>query len=115
LVAVAEMALAGGMGAEISLDDADPTDTSLAAAHFGEDQGRYLVTTANPAPVALRQLAEKAGTKATMIGSTGFLSQIDGCEGIICESSDAFASLADLRAAHEGFFPRLMGADAALA
>ncbi|HJU76440.1 MAG TPA: phosphoribosylformylglycinamidine synthase subunit PurL [Sphingomicrobium sp.] len=111
LVAAAEMALAGGMGAEISLDDADPTDTSLAAAHFGEDQGRYLVTTTNPAPVAIRELAEEAGTRATMIGTTGFFSQPDQCEGILCESSDAFASLADLRAAHEGFFPKLMGGE----
>ncbi len=28
---------------------------------------------------------------------------------------DYAVSLADLRAAHEGFFPRIMGADAALA
>jgi phosphoribosylformylglycinamidine synthase subunit PurL len=113
LVSVAEMALAGGIGAEICLEDADPTDTSLAAAHFGEDQGRYLVTTTGP--VALRQLAEEAGTKATVIGTTGFVSQANNCEGIFCESSNAFVSLADLRAAHEGFFPNLMGADAALA
>jgi phosphoribosylformylglycinamidine synthase len=113
LVAVTEMALAGGMGAEISLEDADPTDTSLTAAHYGEDQGRFLVTTVEP--IALRQLADQAGTKATVIGTTGFHSEKDGCEGILCESSDAFASLADLRAAHEGFFANLMGADAALA
>ena len=106
LVAVAEMALAGGMGAEVSLELADPTETSLAAAHFGEDQGRFLVTTAEP--IALRELANEAGVKATLIGTTGFFSQVDQCEGILCESSDAFASLADLRAAHEGFFPALM-------
>jgi phosphoribosylformylglycinamidine synthase len=115
LVAATEMALAGGIGAEISLDAADPTNTSLAAAHFGEDQGRYLVTTTNPASAALRQLAEEAGTRATVIGTTGFFSQMDRCEGIFCETSDAFASLTDLRAAHESFFPKLMGADAALA
>ncbi|MDQ3477551.1 MAG: phosphoribosylformylglycinamidine synthase subunit PurL, partial [Pseudomonadota bacterium] len=113
LVAIAEMALAGKMGAEVSLENADPTEGSLAAAHFGEDQGRYIVTTAKQ--INLREFAEEARTKATVIGTTGFHSQMDECEGILCESSDAFASLAELRAAHEGFFPRLMGADAALA
>ncbi|NUS99770.1 MAG: phosphoribosylformylglycinamidine synthase subunit PurL [Sphingomonas sp.] len=113
LVAVTEMALAGGIGAEISLDAADPTESSLAAAHFGEDQGRYLVTTSKP--LNLRELANKVGVHATVIGTTGGYSEVDQCEGILCEASDAFASLADLRAAHEGFFPKLMGADAALA
>ena len=63
LVAIAEMALAGGMGAAVMLDSADPTTTSLAAAHFGEDQGRYLVTT--DGTVALRELANAAGVRAT--------------------------------------------------
>ena len=109
LVAIAEMALAGGMGAEVMLDDADPTDTALAAAHFGEDQGRFIVTTAQPIP--LRQIANDAGVKATSIGTTGNGSQTspDKNAGIWCESSDAFISLAELRAAHESFFPRLMG------
>src|SRR5262249_60591285 len=40
LVAVAEMALAGRIGAEIRLPDHLPAH----AAAFGEDQGRYLVT-----------------------------------------------------------------------
>jgi len=97
------------------LDDADPTDTSLSAAHFGEDQGRFIVTTAQP--TALRQIANDAGIKATSIGMTGNRSQTspDKNVGIWCEASDAFIPLADLRAAHEGFFPKLMGADTALA
>ena len=113
LVAIAEMALAGGMGAEVCLDNADPTTTSLAAAHFGEDQGRYLVTTNQP--IHLRELANEAGVDATVIGTTGFYSRLDESEGIWCEASDSFASLATLRAAHEGFFPNLMGPDSALA
>jgi phosphoribosylformylglycinamidine (FGAM) synthase-like enzyme len=113
LVAITEMALAGKMGAEVSLDAADPTTTSLMAAQFGEDQGRYIVVT--PRPTALRDLANEAGVKATVIGSTGYFSNHDQCEGIYCEASEAFASLNDLRAAHEGFLPRLMGADGALA
>ncbi len=40
-----------------------------------------------------------------MIGKTGFVSGVEGDgEGIWCEATDAFASLSDLRAAHESFF-----------
>jgi phosphoribosylformylglycinamidine synthase len=77
LVTVAEMALAGKIGATL-----DPISTATA---FGEDQSRYVVT----AP---------AGTVipgALRIGTTG-------------GDSVAGVALADLRAAHEGFFPALM-------
>ncbi|MEQ7873435.1 phosphoribosylformylglycinamidine synthase subunit PurL [Sphingomonas sp. ASV193] len=106
LVALAEMALAGGIGAEITLDSADPTKTTFSAAHFGEDQGRYLVTVDEN--FNMRELAWDLNLSATIIGATGFHSPLNGCEGILCEASDRFVSLADLRAAHEGFFPKLM-------
>jgi phosphoribosylformylglycinamidine synthase len=78
LVAIAEMALAGGMGAHVE-------GVTSAEAAFGEDQSRYLVTT----PVGVTV----AG--ATKVGVTG---------------GDAVAGvpLTVLRAAHEGFFPKLM-------
>ncbi len=82
LVAIAEMALAGGIGADLTLPEG--------AAHayaFGEDQGRYVVTL--PAGVPLPE-------GALAIGVTG-------------GETVAGVSLADLRAAHEGFFPGLMG------
>ncbi|MFO1240111.1 MAG: phosphoribosylformylglycinamidine synthase subunit PurL [Sphingomonadaceae bacterium] len=78
IVAIAEMGLAGGLGADL-----DPLDTVQA---FGEDQGRYLITTAPGAAVP----------NAIAIGKTGG-TQVFG------------VSLADLRTAHEGFFPKLMG------
>jgi phosphoribosylformylglycinamidine synthase len=65
------------MGAEL-----DPLSTAQA---FGEDQGRYLITTAPGAIVP----------NAVAIGKTGG-AQISG------------KSLTDLRTAHEGFFPKLM-------
>ncbi|MBK7283407.1 MAG: phosphoribosylformylglycinamidine synthase subunit PurL [Sphingomonadales bacterium] len=77
IVAIAEMGLAGAMGAEL-----DPLSTAQA---FGEDQGRYLITTAPGAIVP----------NAVAIGKTGG-AQISG------------KSLTDLRTAHEGFFPKLM-------
>jgi phosphoribosylformylglycinamidine synthase subunit PurL len=104
LVAVAEMALAGNIGAEVTLDDADPTQTSIAGAHFGENQGRYLVTVPASRSQDLRIRAETAGTAATMIGETGFMSKIEGCQGIWCETSDCFVPLAALREASDSFF-----------
>jgi phosphoribosylformylglycinamidine synthase len=78
LVAIAEMALAGNIGAQI-----DPLTTARA---FGEDQARYVVTAPEGTviPNALR------------IGTTGGTDVLG-------------ASLTDLREAHEGFFPKLMG------
>jgi phosphoribosylformylglycinamidine synthase len=85
LVTLAEMALGGNLGCEltIALD---------AATAFGEDQGRYVVTGS----------ANAAFENAVRIGT-------------VRGNAVAGISLADLRKAHEAFFPALMGADAALA
>jgi phosphoribosylformylglycinamidine synthase len=95
LVALAEMALAGGLGARLDprrWGDVDPT-----AFFFGEDQARYVVTTDDSDPV-LRALAA-AGVPHMFLGSVG---------GDAISWGDAAASLDVLRRAHEGFFPRLM-------
>jgi phosphoribosylformylglycinamidine synthase subunit PurL len=102
LVAIAEMALAGGIGAEITL----PTADNSAAVLFGEDQGRMLVTTRSPERV--RGIANAAQLFAIEIGTTGG-------DAIVIRSRKhgtvQSVPLADLRAAHEGFFPKLMGSD----
>jgi phosphoribosylformylglycinamidine synthase subunit PurL len=66
LIALAEMAMAGGRGVKI---EALPRNLPLHAAYFGEDQARYLVTT--KAPDALLAAAKSAGVKALRIGTTG--------------------------------------------
>ncbi len=106
-VTVAEMALAGNVGA--ILDRKLPFD-DIARSLFAEDQGVYIVTVHDHALLEFLQGAEKAGVDAEPIGRT------IGSR-IIFELNDGdFAvSLADLRTAHEGFFPALMNADAALA
>ena len=115
LVAVAEMALAGGIGADIQPagDGWAATDgRTLAEAMFGEDQGRYLVTVARG--LWIKELAQAAGTDALYLGETGFISAIEGTEGVCVEDGlgpESFASLHDLRRAHEGFFPKLMGGE----
>ncbi len=81
LVALAEMALAGNRGAAIE------AGCGTAAEAFGEDQGVYVLT----APAG--SLEGEAGV--TRVGRTGGTSLLG-------------VALADLRAAHEGFFPALM-------
>jgi len=96
LVAIAEMALSGAIGVRVSL----PTVANPAAVMFGEDQGRMLVTTPNRDAVVAR--ASAAGIYAALIGTVG---------GGAVEGPGFKATLADLRAAHEGFFPKLMGGE----
>jgi phosphoribosylformylglycinamidine synthase len=96
LVAIAEMAIAGSIGATLTL----PTAANPAAVMFGEDQGRMLVTTSDPEAVVAR--ASAASIYAARIGQTG---------GDAIEGPGFSASVASLRAAHEGFFPNLMGSE----
>ena len=93
LVAIAEMAMAGGTGAELTL----PNVPNPAAVLFGEDQGRMLVTTNDPDSVF-------AAAKATKI----FSAPIGVVTGKAVTGPGFSVPLADLRAAHEGFFPALM-------
>ena len=68
LVAVAEMAMASGIGATL---DAAPDDTLAPAFWFGEDQARYLVTVPAGRAEAVMQRAQAAGVPVRRIGTTG--------------------------------------------
>ena len=108
LVAVAEMALASGMGCSIEPDrDEDPTSFL-----FGEHQSCYIVTIRGDGRAFIERVVD-AGCSPSFLGAVLGA----GVQEAIIIQGDATQSvpLADLRAAHEGFFPRLMGADAALA
>ncbi|MEW5704480.1 MAG: phosphoribosylformylglycinamidine synthase subunit PurL [Pseudomonadota bacterium] len=96
-IALAEMALAGGIGVAIEpRNDGLPLEAWL----FGEDQGRYLLTSAEPE--AVLEEAEQAGVPAFILGKTaGDALKIEGIRPI---------SLASLREAHEGWFPAYMAA-----
>jgi phosphoribosylformylglycinamidine synthase len=105
-VALAEMALAGNVGA--ILDKKQPYDN--ACSFFGEDQGVYLVTVHDHALLDFLKGAQAAGIDAEPIGRTiGSRLIFELADG------DFVVSLQALREAHEGFFPNLMGSDAALA
>jgi phosphoribosylformylglycinamidine synthase II len=105
LVALAEMALAGDIGVCLDLPDLDIQ--SLVAWCFGEDQGRYLVTAGYDPDFSLLQAAIDADIPAWSIGGT---SDSDGIrlmtQGDLAKAPNI--PLADLRRAHEGFFPALM-------
>ncbi len=92
LVAAAEMALAGDVGAALL---PGPDDLPPHGFWFGEDQARYLLAVADPA--ALLAAAAAAGIPARPLGSTGGrdLTLPDG----------ATISLHALRRAHERFLP----------
>jgi phosphoribosylformylglycinamidine synthase len=96
LVAIAEMAISGGIGVQLSL----PNVPNPAAILFGEDQGRALVTASDPDAVVAAATA--VNIFAAAIGKVG---------GDAVTGPTFSASLADLRAAHEGFFPKLMGSE----
>jgi phosphoribosylformylglycinamidine synthase len=106
-IAVAEMALAGNIGLEMTVVQ---EISNPGAILFGEDQGRYIVTTADPE--AVRAAANAAQLFTVPIGTTGGDSIAFDLVG---RGGPQSVSLAQLRATHEGFFPRLMGEDAALA
>ncbi len=97
LAAVAEMAMAGNIGAEIAL----PAGAAAIAFLYGEDQARYLV--AVPAAKAAEILAEakNAGVPAASLG-------VAGGDKIAVEGQGAVA-VGALRRAHESWFPAYMG------
>ena len=90
-LALAEMAMAGGIGAEIEA-------AGGAGFYFGEDQARYVVTAASAQAVLA---AAAAGVPVAQIGVTG--------GDALKFPGEAPIAIEALRQAHEGFFPSLMG------
>jgi phosphoribosylformylglycinamidine synthase len=101
LVAVAEMALASGIGAQI--DFGEPKGlTDLA---FGEAQACFVVTVPNATEFQRAMTNENSfGVDAICFGKTG-----GEAIKLLAQDDLGEVPLADLRAAHEGFFPKLMG------
>ncbi|MGH1352170.1 MAG: phosphoribosylformylglycinamidine synthase subunit PurL [Methyloligellaceae bacterium] len=92
-VAVAEMALAGKLGADIQLTDGLPSHALL----FGEDQGRYLITVSSDKVNDVTALAKDQGVEIRVAGSVG------GGE-LTVGGADAI-SLERLQSAHEDWLP----------
>ena len=98
LVAIAEMALAGAIGAQLF-----PYEGKLPAhaAWFGEDQGRYVVE-ANP------ELAEEIIERARLLALPARVVGRVGGDTLSLRNETALA-VVDLRTAHESWFPEYMG------
>jgi phosphoribosylformylglycinamidine synthase len=96
-VALAEMAMASGIGAAVGA----PEDGDAVAALFGEDQGRYVVTVQRDQMEAVGARARSAGISLARLGETGGAALVLGDARPI--------DVADLRERHEGWFPRYMG------
>ncbi len=96
LVALAEMAMAGGIGADLALPESLPAHAFL----FGEDQARYLLVT--PAPDALLAAASKADVPASIVGKTGG-------DALTLSNGNAI-SVAELRRINEAWLPAYMAA-----
>ncbi len=94
-IALAEMAMASGIGATVKIPDGPlPAHAFL----FGEDQARYVVAIDDTQP--LLDAAAKAGVPATVLGTTGGDAlAIDG----VCS-----IAVKELRDDHEGWLPKLM-------
>ena len=99
LVAIAEMALVGGIGAAVETPP-DATGPLLQAWLFGEDQGRYLIAVPAADVASIEVEAGRAGVPLRRIGRVGGTElTLDGKHAI---------SLAALRAANESWLPRFM-------
>jgi phosphoribosylformylglycinamidine synthase subunit PurL len=94
LVALAEMAMAGGIGAALDL----PAETSLL---FGEDQARYIIATNTP-----EAIEAKAGAASVPIRRLG----VTGGDALTL-AGDSIA-VAALKNAHEGWLPAYMAGKA---
>ncbi|HXC73269.1 MAG TPA: AIR synthase-related protein, partial [Sphingomicrobium sp.] len=104
-VAFAEMALAGNIGATLSANEIS------ARWAFGEDQGEYVLTVPAGSLEPFEDLRLRHPVFVEQFGVTGGDALI--FEEYIGDDGDetrviAHVPLADLRAAHEGFFPTLM-------
>ena len=100
LVALAEMALAGNIGAEVGVAGETPDAIPF---FYGEDQGRYLLAAPPDVADAIDQEAEKAGIVVALIGKTG------GDKIVVAREGEV--SLSKLRQAHEGWFPAYMSGE----
>ena len=97
LVAIAEMALAGGRGVEL---DPVPGPIPAHALWFGEDQARYVVAASPDKADAIHKAAAVAKVPLRLLGKVGGDS--------IALNGDPPLALAALSAVHEDWLPRFM-------
>ena len=97
-VALAEMALASRIGADLELPGECESPTAWL---FGEDQGRYLLAIAPDRLPVVEAAAGRAGVLARRVGTTGGVA-------LTLAGGDAI-SLQELAEIHQSWLPSLMG------
>ncbi|MFN8830285.1 MAG: phosphoribosylformylglycinamidine synthase subunit PurL [Labrys sp. (in: a-proteobacteria)] len=97
LVAIAEMALASGIGATLS---APPAALPAHAFWFGEEQARYIISVPADQAAALLEAAKAAGIPAAHLGITGG-------DALILPQEETIL-VKDLLVAHESWLPDYM-------
>jgi phosphoribosylformylglycinamidine synthase len=97
LEAIADMALAGGIGARL---DAVPGPLPGHALWFGEDQARFVVAASPDKADAIHSAAAVAKPPLRMLGTVG--------GDVIALNGEPPLPLGSLRAAHEDWLPRFM-------
>jgi phosphoribosylformylglycinamidine synthase len=110
-VALAEMALAGGIGAHIAVDEID------AGWAFGEDQGGYLISVPAESIDAFEELRLRSPVFIEHLGKTG--SEALAFSRFVADDGEdvslvAAVELSDLREANEAFFRDWMESGAGL-
>ncbi|ACK50153.1 phosphoribosylformylglycinamidine synthase II [Methylocella silvestris BL2] len=97
-VALAEMAMAGGVGASVEA----PANVPAHGFWFGEDQSRYIVATSPERALGVLAAAQRAGVPCRRIGETG--------GAALTLKGEAAILIADLSARFEGWLPDYMAA-----
>jgi phosphoribosylformylglycinamidine synthase len=103
-VALAEMVLASGMGADLEVPEDCATTTGWL---FGEEQARYLLAVAPDRLGATLELARTRGVLARRVGTTG--------GGALTLDGGSAISVDELAALHEAWLPAYMAARRAAA
>jgi phosphoribosylformylglycinamidine synthase len=101
LVALAEMAMAGSIGAKL---DAAPENLVPHAWWFGEDQARYIVTVPEADAHALLMKTHAVGVPCVRIGTTG--------GDAVAIAGEKAVSIEALRKGFEGWLPDYMASKA---
>jgi len=96
-VALAEMAMASGIGAVLDVNPAIPAHGFW----FGEDQARYVLTCAAEQVIALLAKASLAGVPCKQIGKTG--------SDLLILEPETSISIVQLQDVHEEWLPHYMG------
>ncbi|GHF26444.1 phosphoribosylformylglycinamidine synthase subunit PurL [Kordiimonas sediminis] len=98
IAALADMAIAGKIGATVTVDDSLPNHVHL----FSETQARYLIAADATVAETIYKEAQDAGVPVSKLGVTG---------GDTLTVGDAVSlTIADLTAAHENWMPDFMAA-----